>query len=323
MTLRIFVDIAAPEDTLQVLRDGTAGHELILSSQPAVSVLAQAVLDPRLFSADIAFGQPDPAALASASQLKWIQLSSSSITRYDNPGFRQMVAANRTTVCNSASVYSEACAEHVLAFLLAQSRLLPRSLDTRVPGGAEAWHQLRGDCVPLRGQSALVLGYGAIGKRLAEMLLPFAMDVIAFRRGARGDETVQVIGESQLGDALSRVDHVINLLPDSTDTRHFFDASRFAAMRPGAVFYNIGRGATVDQRDLLDALRSGRLKAAWLDVTDPEPLPDGHPLLALPNCFITPHVAGGHQAESKTLVRHFLANLNRYLRGEPLVDRVM
>jgi len=74
---------------------------------------------------------------------------------------------------------------------------------------------------------------------------------------------------------------------------------------------------------LLTALRSGRLRAAWLDVTDPEPLPDNHPLLAEPNCFITPHVAGGHLAETKTLVCHFLKNFERYLRGEPLLDQVM
>ena len=76
-------------------------------------------------------------------------------------------------------------------------------------------------------------------------------------------------------------------------------------MKAGAVFYNIGRGSTVDQQALVQALRAGHLKAAWLDVTDPEPLPDSHPLLLEPNCFITPHVAGGHRDESSTLVHHF------------------
>jgi phosphoglycerate dehydrogenase-like enzyme len=323
MALRIFVDISAPEDTLQLLRNGAAGHEMIFSSMPAASVLAQAELDPQLLSADIAFGQPDPEAIVKAHQLKWIQVSSSSITRYDSPKFRQLVANNHIAVCNSASVYSEACAEHALAFLLAQSRLLPRSLETHVSCGSEAWHQLRGGSVALRGQTALILGYGAIGKRLSELLRPFDMNVIGVRRRPRGDETVPIIGEHQLAGALSRADHVINILPDSTETRHFFDRARFAALQTGAAFYNIGRGTTVDQNALLDALRSGRLKAAWLDVTDPEPLPDGHPLLAEPSCFITPHVAGGHRDESKTLVRHFLANLGRFVRSEPLLDQVM
>ena len=95
------------------------------------------------------------------------------------------------------------------------------------------------------------------------------------------------------------------------------------AVKPGAIFYNIGRGTTVNQDDLLDALRSGRLKAVWLDVTEPEPLPDEHPLRAEPNCFITPHVAGGHVDETKSLVRHFLGNFERFIRDEPLLDRVM
>jgi phosphoglycerate dehydrogenase-like enzyme len=94
-------------------------------------------------------------------------------------------------------------------------------------------------------------------------------------------------------------------------------------MKPGAIFYNIGRGTTVNQASLLDALRSGHLKAAWLDVTEPEPLPDNHPLWAEPNCFITPHIAGGQTGEARTLVRHFLQNLQRFVRGEPLLDRVM
>jgi phosphoglycerate dehydrogenase-like enzyme len=94
-------------------------------------------------------------------------------------------------------------------------------------------------------------------------------------------------------------------------------------MKPGAIFYNIGRGATVDQEALVAALRSGRLGAAWLDVTDPEPLPPGHPLLRAPNCFITPHTAGGHHNEFEMLARHFLDNFRRFINGAPLRDRVM
>ena len=127
----------------------------------------------------------------------------------------------------------------------------------------------------------------------------------------------------ELPAALAKSDHVVNMLYESAETRRFFDRSRFAAVKPGAVFYNIGRGATVDQEALLEALRSGRLGAAWLDVTDPEPLPGEHPFWAEPNCFITPHVAGGHDGEVKTLIRHFLKNLDRFVRGESLADRVM
>ncbi|HZI31240.1 MAG TPA: NAD(P)-dependent oxidoreductase, partial [Candidatus Binatia bacterium] len=109
----------------------------------------------------------------------------------------------------------------------------------------------------------------------------------------------------------------------NAETRHFLDQARLARMKPGAILYNIGRGTTVDQSALADALCSGHLAAAWLDVTDPEPLPPDHPLLGLANCHITPHIAGGHHNEFQSLVRHFLENFHRYLAGMPLKDRVL
>ncbi|MBU0678433.1 MAG: hypothetical protein KJ626_09975, partial [Verrucomicrobia bacterium] len=160
--------------------------------------------------------------------------------------------------------------------------------------------------------------------RLTELLSPFQMKIIACRRFPRGDEGVPVITVGQLEETLrSQVDHVINILPDSSETQGFFDTARFRAMKPGTVFYNIGRGATVDQTALLDSLRSGRLASTWLDVTDPEPLPEDHPLWTEPNCFMTPHVAGGFAEEKRALVQHFLNNLNRFLKDAELVDRIV
>lgn len=312
----------SPEDR-EVLLEGTKGHELVFPQVPVSSVLAKAERDPQFASVDVAFGQPDTQAIAEASQLKWIHVSSSGITRYDNPEFRALMAQRGIPVSNSASVYNEACAAHILSFILAQARGLPHALGSRAANGAEEWLELRGSCVPLRGQMALILGFGAIGKRLAEMLRPLGVNVIAHRRKLRGDEGLPVITADRLPETLATTDHVIDILPDSSATRHFFNAARFAQIKPGAIFYNIGRGATVDQDALVNALRSGRLKAAWLDVTDPEPLPDDHPLWAEPNCFITPHIAGGHVDETKTLIRHFLGNLERFVRGEELFDRVM
>ena len=322
--LRIFVDFAASPDVLAVLQEGTKGHQLVFPAKPASSVLAKAERDPQFATVNVAFGQPDLAALAEASQLKWIHVSSSGITRYDTPEFRARMAQRHIAVTNSAGVYNEACAAHVLSFMLAQARKLPLALKTRTAGTTPAWHAVRASCRTLLGETVLIVGYGAIGKRLAELLHPFDMKVIAYRRKARGDEGVPVITEDQLAHTLANgVDHIVDILPESAETLHFFDAARFATVKPGAIFYNIGRGTTVDQEALLEALRSGRIAAAWLDVTEPEPLPDDHPLWAEPKCFITPHVAGGHADEAKTLARHFLKNLDRFVRGKPLVDRVM
>jgi len=322
--LRIFVDFAVPSDVLAMLQEGTKGHQLVLPQKPAASVLTKSERDPQFATVDVAFGQPDPVAIAEAGQLKWIHVSSSGIMRYDTREFRALMAQRGIVVSNSASVYNEACAAHALSFMLAQARKLPLALKTRTADGTAAWHAVRGSCRTLRGETVLIVGYGAIGKRLAELLRPFHMKVIAYRRKARGDEHVPVVTEDQLAQALANeADHIVDILPESAETRHFFDATRFATIKPGAIFYNIGRGTTVDQDALLEALRSGRIAAAWLDVTEPEPLPDDHSLWTQPNCFITPHVAGGHADEAKTLVRHFLKNLKRFVRGQSLLDRVM
>ena len=323
MSYRIFADLAASDTALQLLREGVGEHHLLQPAKRGTSCLHQSEADPLMFTADIIVGQPDPSAIAAATRVKYIQISSSSITRYDSPEFRELIARRNIVVCNSASVYQEACAEHTLAFMLAQARLLPRSLATRTAGGTEVWEQLRDDSILLRGQSVLLVGYGAIAQRLVQILTPFDLRIAAYRRSPRGDESVPIVSREGLSHALGEADHVINILPDSAQTRQFFDRSRFADMKHGGLFYNIGRGNTVDQDALLEALKSDRIHAAWLDVTDPEPLPERHPLLSQPNCFITPHVAGGHHQESVTFVRHFLANLCRFERGDGLVDRVM
>jgi len=167
------------------------------------------------------------------------------------------------------------------------------------------------------------LGFGSIARRLVELLRPFAMEIVALRRKPGSEAGVSIITEEQLPAALGAADHVVNILPASEATEGFFSVERLTAMAPGAVFYNIGRGTTVDQAALLMALRTGHLGAAWLDVTDPEPLPEDHPLRGEERCFITPHIAGGHADEAGTLVKHFLANFRLFLKGDALQDRVI
>jgi phosphoglycerate dehydrogenase-like enzyme len=288
----------------------------------STSVLAKADPDPAFLEAEIAFGQPDLTDIQRSTRLRWIHLSSAGYTRYDTDDFRALVQERGLQLTNSSQVYAQACAEHVFAFLLAQARGLIPALRVRTANGSPEWERLRTLPQSPAGQSFLILGYGAIARHLIGLLQPFQPRIQAFRRQPRGDEAVPIVGLAQLPDALRQADHVINILPDNAGSRGFCEAGLFAAMKPGAAFYNIGRGTTVDQDALVAALRSGQVGAAWLDVTDPEPLPDTHPLWQEPNCFITPHTAGGHRGEAETLVRHFLGNLRRYEAGEALVDRV-
>lgn len=312
-----------PPDALEMLRAETRGHQLLLPPTAGGAAGAPAGIAPQFDLADVAFGQPAPSAIGRAEHLKWIHISSAGITRYDNPEFRALMARRGIPVTNSSSVFFNACAVHALSFMLAQARLLPRALTVRTESDCDTWNELRGASRTLKGETVLIVGYGAIGRRLAELLRPFGTNLTAYRRQARGDETVSVVTKEGFTAALGNADHVVDILPDSAETRGFFGRKRFAAMKHGAVFYNIGRGATVDQDALLDALRSHRVRAAWLDVTEPEPLPDGHPLLSEPNCYLTPHIAGGQPEEYKALVRHFLDNLDRFVQGRPLLDRVM
>ena len=320
--LRVYADTRFAADALELLRTGIAPHELVLPAQAESSVLAKSAPDPLLSTVDVAFGQPHIGSVLASERLRWVQVSSAGYTRYDTPDFREAATARGLALTNSSTVYAEACAEHVFAFMLAQARRLPLALSTRTPSGTPEWFGIRYTSPMLLGQKAVILGYGAIAARLLEMLAPFKMDVVAFRRRARGDEPVPVVTREGLPAALAEADHVINILPDNAESVGFVSAELLAALKPGAVFYNIGRGTTVDQDALVAALKSGHLDSAWLDVTEPEPLPEGHPLLSLPNCFITPHTAGGHRQEQHTLVRHFLANFQRHLAGEPLLDRL-
>jgi phosphoglycerate dehydrogenase-like enzyme len=201
--------------------------------------------------------------------------------------------------------------------MLANARQFPRALKSRCANGSAEWNGLRRDSKLLQGQSLLIIGYGAIAERVIELLGPFRMNITAMRRTVRGDEKVKIVTPDEVATALGEADHVINILPDNAESLHWFNATRFAQMRPGAIYYNIGRGTTTQQEDLAAALKSGHLGAAWLDVTDPELW------TCEKNCHITPHTAGGQFEESRVLIRHFLENLRRYEKGEKLVNRIM
>lgn len=319
----IFADASFTDSALEVLQAGVGPHELILPRRATSSVLEEAAEDPALQEAEVIVGQPSVKSVLASRKLKWLQVTSAGYTRYDTEEFKNAARRKDLIVTNSSSVFDQPCAEHAMAFMLAQARQLPGSLRSRpVPGGPQ-WHGLRAQYRLLGGQKMVILGYGAIAECLVDLLAPFDLEIVGWRRQVRGDEKIPIISSEKLNDALGEADHVMSILPDNAGTRGFFDGGRFAQCKPGAVFYNIGRGTTVDQAALVAALCSGHLGAAWLDVTEPEPLPEDHPLLTLENCYITPHTAGGHVDESEALVRHFLANLRRFSGGQPLKNRII
>jgi len=312
----IWIDAPRSETVVAALGEGLEGHHTLWARDLTHP-------DAALEEADLAFGQPNVDILRDCQRLRWAQLSSAGYTSYDRDDLRAALKSRAAKLTNSSGVFNEPCAQHVLAMMLADARqLLPAYADQL---NQHAWNTARNraESYLLQDQTVLFLGFGAIGRRLAELLTPFHLNLVALRRQPRGDEPVEVIGEHQLEHALASADHVVNLLPASPSTSGYAGTEFFAAMKPGARYYNIGRGTTTDQDALLEALRVGQLELAYLDVTDPEPLPPGHPLWTAPNCYITPHTAGGHRGEWLRLAKHFLANFQRYQLGEELADRVI
>jgi phosphoglycerate dehydrogenase-like enzyme len=217
-------------------------------------------------------------------------------------------------VCRAVGVHDGPVSEWVVAGILAMQRRLPAFIEFQ--RHAE-WNRSGAEPAmidDLDGHMAVVVGHGSIGRALAARLAPFGVRVIGVARHARED--AQPV--SALTELLPEADVVVNLLPLTPETEKFVDAAFLARMKRGALFVNAGRGKTVDTDALLDALRSGGIRAA-LDVTDPEPLPPDHPLWREPNVLITPHVAGSVARWEARGYRFAGDQIRRYAAGQPLL----
>lgn len=319
--LSIWCNADLSPDALAELRDGTAKHRLFVSDKRTGN-LGTTGASEELAEADVAFGQPDPAQLISLPNLRWAHLTSAGYTRYDNDEVRSALRARGAALTNSSSVYDEPCAQHVLSMMLSHVRQLPASFEDQMTARSWAYDRIRAKTGILEDETVLILGFGAIGRRLAELVSPFRVRVVAVRRRVTGSESVETHPIERLHELLAEADYVANVLPLNPSTDSLMDEKAFGAMKNGASFYNVGRGSTVDQAALIAALESGRLGGAYLDVTDPEPLPSDHPLWTTKNCHITPHIGGGRNRESSVLVQHFLSNLERFVGGSELGDRL-
>ena len=319
--LTIWANPFLTETAEELLVDATAAHHLILAQKPE-HVLDPGVFDPRLLQAEIVFGQPDIEAIQQSEIVRWVHISSAGYARYDTGEMQSFLKKRSAMMTNSSSVFDEPCAEHLMAWLLADARQLYPSFGNQ--RGSRSWPQnyLRENIRLLADETILIVGYGAIGRRLAELLAPYPVRVIGYRRTHQSGSDIRVVGPADLSNTLAEADHVINILPDSTHTRGFFDAERLQQIKAGARYYTIGRGTTTDQDALVNELKSGHLSAAYLDVTEPEPLPPDHLLWTVANCYITPHTGGGHFNESDRIVDHFVENLRRFEQGNELVNRI-
>jgi D-2-hydroxyacid dehydrogenase (NADP+) len=205
----------------------------------------------------------------------------------------------------------------VLGMMVALTRCFPRLLraQTQREWRSEATHREVGE---LQGQTVLVVGIGEIGRAVAQRAAAFGMRVNGLRRRAgeaapAGFDHVFAIGDFHA--ALADADHVVVTLPNTSHSRGLFDAAAFAAMKPGAAMYNVGRGPVIDTAALIAALQSGHLDGAGLDVTDPEPLPADSPLWDMENVLITAHTSGATPRYWERQADLIADNIRRIQRG--------
>lgn len=323
--LRIWCNAELDEPAIERLREATSHHELIVDQKLAANAWEESAPSDDLLRAEVAFGQPNCATCQRSTSLRWLATNSGGYTTYDIPELRERLRERGAVFTSASSVFADPCAQHILGMMLALNRKLPDSwADQQQASPPWAYNARRMQSRLLTGQTVLILSFGTIARRLVELLQPFGMKIYALRRRAYSESGVHVIAEERLSAVLPEVDHLVNILPQNPSTDHYVNARRLALLKPGARFYNIGRGTTVDQNALMDALRDGRVGEAYLDVTDPEPLPPEHPLWRTPHCHITPHTGGGRFDQTAAVVDHFIRNLRRFEVGNlaAMIDRV-
>jgi phosphoglycerate dehydrogenase-like enzyme len=239
------------------------------------------------------------------------------------------------TISNAHGAHNIPTAEWTLGAILAMLKYFPLYLDVQRSGvwkrrfeAVEHYGAMSGDASQayppvlgeeLTGKTVLLAGYGAIGKEIERMLAPFAVEIVRVARTARTEPKVHAV--SELDHLLPRAEIVVLILPATEETRGLIGERQLALMQRGALLVNAARGPIVDTGALVAALQSGRIRAA-LDVTDPEPLPEGHPLWSCPNLLITPHVAASTPQFSPRALRVAADELRRYMKGEPLKNVV-
>jgi len=241
------------------------------------------------------------------------------------------LAGPHVTICNAQGAHNVATAEWVMAAILAMLKYFPLYLDVQKSGiwkrrfdAAAHYTAITGDTRPLHppamleelaGKRVLLVGYGEIGKEIERMLAPFRVELTRVARNARLKPTVHSAVE--IDALIPSADIIVLIVPATDETRGLIGAAQFALMRQGALLVNAARGPVVNTDALIEALSAGKVRAA-IDVTDPEPLPEGHPLWSCPNLLITPHVAASSPQFAPNALRGVAGELRRYINGEPL-----
>lgn len=301
------------EADLAQIRSLTPGYRLLVTTD-------RQEIEANLGEIEIAVRRFPNEWIERAPNLRWLQqwgAGADWLLRYP------AVAASDLIVTSGSGVHAIPISEHILALMLALGRNLHRAIRHQIEHRWQSvgdWHQL----FELANKTMLLVGVGAIGERTAEVATALGMRVIGVRRDPA--QTVPGVAAmyapAQLPELLPEADFVVLTIPLTAETKHLIGEREFQLMKPSAYLINIGRGGTVDEAALIEALRSGRLAGAGLDVTEQEPLPADSPLWDLENVIITAHYAGATPHYDERALPIFLENLRRYVADEPLINVV-
>jgi len=287
---------------------------------------------------DVLYAGAPPRDLARAPALKWVQLHMAGVNAlHDHP----LYTASALPLTTTSGVHAATIAEYALAVLLALAHRVPRMVEWRTRGGWPADEQRWPLFVPteLRGATLGIIGYGSIGRELARMATSaLGMRVVALKRDpsrradpdycppGTGDPEGRLpeawLGPRELPALLQRSDVVVMAAPLTPETRGMIGAAELARMKPSAYFINVGRGASVDEAALARAVRERRIAGAAVDVFAQEPPAAGHPLYALDDVIVSPHVSGFLASYDDRCSELFAENLRRWLAGAPLLNLV-
>lgn len=322
---QVLVAIPVKKDQAKRLEQAAPGWEFryrggtkLIYTNPEEAVQGPDLTKEDVAWADVILGNVPDFFLTGSPKLLWMQTGSAGVESYVRPG----VLAENTLLTNATGAYGLAISEHMLGMLLELFKKLELYRDAQKDG---QWKSL-GAVKAVYGSTVLVLGMGDIGGEFGKRCKALGAKVIGVRRSNRQkpDYADEVHLLEDLDQLLPQADVVAVTLPGTEATRGLMNRERLANMKEGAVLLNVGRGYIVDTEALCDALESGHLSGAGVDVTEPEPLPADHRLWRIPTALVTPHVSGFYHLEEthQRIVNIFVENLEHFRKGEPLRNQV-
>jgi phosphoglycerate dehydrogenase-like enzyme len=315
---RVLIDAAGPGRFSAIDPEALAGFK---AAAPGVEIVIANGDPEQASNVDAYIGVCSPWVLDAGKSIRWIQTLNTGVEDCVSiPALRE----RNVLLTNMQRTGGPVMAEHVMAMVLAFTRGLDVFIGAQPQGRWMRGSVPVGRLQVVDGKTMLVVGLGGIGTAVAQRAHAMGMRVIATRATSRdGPEFVQYVGlPDELPKLAAQADFIVMTAPLTVQTTRLFDAAFFARMKPSAFFINVARGGSVVTDDLVSALRERRIAGAGLDVTEPEPLPSGHPLWRMPNVIITPHVSNDANIDVDVRVAVATENLRRYVAGEKMLSVV-